>query len=398
MPPYPTALQDYPVLRQSTLASFDSCPLTWDFDRRFAKHWSFPPSARGILWHRFQAKCFLTMADQHEERIEVDVALAILHETLRQADVPIEEWSPCPSFEIADMYWMAKKFASEMTWNIDGLVSVEERLATVLEYPDPDGGTVGRHFSGQPDVLFVEGEFLEHAIVLDAKTGWWLPPPSEISEQGFFQQKGYALLVFDWSQTITSVTLREFYPRYSQNREATLYRDQVDDLRLEMAEVAEQFDRAYEAQRYKPVPGKHCSYCSHPSGCPIFPKAKKVGMIRSNEEAMKILDEVLVAEAWIKQGKDALKAWTATHGAVPVKDAKADRVYGHRSYQRTARPTREQAERALQMGESVDDLYRTEIHTRFDVHIPKPELTPDDDELIKQLEASLAQVEDRKKE
>jgi hypothetical protein len=396
--PYPTALQDFPTVRQSALATFDQCPLTWRFDQLYG-HFSFPAAARGILFHRFFAKCFHEMAAQEEQRLEVDVALAILHEVLRQADVPMDQVVPCPMSEIYDLYWMVKKQASEMTWNIPALIDIEHRLHTTVEYPDPEGGFVQRQFSGQLDVLFAEGAAYERAIVVDAKTGWWLPPPSEISKEGFFQQRAYALLVFTNHPTITSCTLREFYPRYSESREATLYRDQLDDLRLEIAALIERFDRSYEAEMWAPSPGAHCSYCPRPTACPIFPTARRIGRIRSSEEAELVASQVTVAEAAIKQSKEAMKAWSAAHGAIPIRDAKSsDRVYAHRVYKRVERPSREDAMRAMQMGESIEDLYRERVATRFEAHIPKPVIEPEDDELLRQLERSLAQVQERKEE
>jgi hypothetical protein len=121
-------------------------------------------------------------------------------------------------------------------------------------------------------------------------------------------------------------------------------------------------------------------------------------MIGSDEEAERIAAQILVAEKAIKQDKEALKAWTGTHGAVRVRDGKANRVYGHRVQRRVERPTREQMERAIQTGETLDDLYRETIGTRFDIHIPKPELEPDlEPDLVEQLERSLALVEERKR-
>lgn len=184
MTPYPRALADWPILRQSTLAAFDECPLTWHLNDLYTKGWSTREQARGTLYHRWFAEAFHEMALQDEERLEVDVGLAILHEVLRQADVPDDEVVACPTSEIADMYWMVKKQCSEMTWNIAGLVDVERRLETKLYYPDPEGGSVERMFSGKLDVLFAEGDNLERAIVVDCKTGWQLPPLARSRTEG----------------------------------------------------------------------------------------------------------------------------------------------------------------------------------------------------------------------
>jgi hypothetical protein len=395
--PYPKALEEFPVLRQSTLSTYDDCGLSSLFDRRWRKGWSAADAGRGIIWHRWAAKALREMAAHDEDHLEVDVGLAILLETLRQADIPMEDVVNIPMREIFDLSWMVKKFCYETRWNIAGLVDIEQRLSWTVRYPNPYGGFVERVISGQLDALFAEGIGLERGIVIDYKTGWWLPPTSDISESGFFQQRFYALLAMRNHHTLTSVTLREFYPRYSQPREATLYRDNLDEIEAEITALVERFDRSVQEDVWHPSPGKHCSYCPRPTACPIFPTAKRSGRIRGDEEASLVAAQVLVGEAAIKQGKEALKAWTSEHGSVPVRDAKANRVYGHRASKRVERPTREQLERGLQLGESLDDLYREQVGTRFDIHVPQPvPVAEDDDELLQRLEASLAQAQQRK--
>ena len=179
--PYPKALEEFPILRQSTLSTFDDCGLASLFDRRYRKSFSDAASGRGIIWHRWAAKALREMAAQSTpthivDHLEVDVALAIFLETLRQADVPLDEIVNIPMREISDLTWMVKKFAHETRWNIAGLVDIEQRLSWTVRYPNPYGGYVERVISGQLDALFAEGIGLERGIVIDYKTGWWLPP------------------------------------------------------------------------------------------------------------------------------------------------------------------------------------------------------------------------------
>jgi hypothetical protein len=396
--PYPKALEAFPTVRQSLLSRFDECALATQFDLRYRKSFSDAASGRGIIWHRAAAKFLREMAAQGEDSIEVDVALAILLETLRQDDVPLNEIVNIPMREIHDLLWMTKKFAGETRWNIAGLVDIEERLAWKVYYPNPDGGFVEREITGQLDALFAEGADLDRGVVIDYKTGWWLPPASEISEGGFFQQRFYALLAMRNHPSLMSVTLREFYPRYSQPREATLYRDQLDEIEQTVTALVERFDRSVQEDSWQPSPGGHCSYCPRPTACPIFPTAKKTGRIASMEEAGMVAAQVLVAEAAMKQNKEALKVWAGQHGPIPVRDAKANRVYGHRVTKRVDRPTREQMEQAIATGESLDDLYRETISTRFEIHIPKPDLEPEEDtDLLERLERSIALADERKR-
>jgi hypothetical protein len=396
--PYPKALEAFPTLRQSTLSRFDECGLASEFDQRYRKSFSDAASGRGIIWHRAAAKMLREMAAHGEDHIEVDVALAILLETLRQDDVPNDDLVNIPMREIHDLLWMTKKFAGETRWNIAGLVDIEQRLSWTVTYPNSYGGFVDREITGQLDALFAEGVDLDRGVVIDYKTGWWLPPASEISEAGFFQQKFYGLLVLRNHPTLNSVTLREFYPRYSQPREATLYRDQLDEIEETISALVERFDRSVQEDHWTPSPGGHCTYCPRPTACPIFPTARRSGRISSMEEAGTVAAQVLVAEAAIRQNKEALKVWAGTHGSIPVRDAKAERVYGHRVTRRVERPTREQMEQAILTGESLDDLYRETVTTRFEIHIPKPDVVPEEDpDLMERLERSIALANERKR-
>ena len=221
--------------------------------------------------------------------------------------------------------------------------------------------------------------------------------PSKISDEGFFQQRSYALLVLENYPSIASVTLREFYPRYSDSREATLYREQLDDLRLEMAALCERFDRAYETELWKPSPGRACSYCPRPTACPVFPEVRREGKVTSEEQAERVAAQVLVAEASLKTDRAALKAWSKAHGPIPVRDAKGLRQFAHRETRHVDRPTREMMEEALASGQTdLDKLYRERVGTRFDQHIPQPVIAREEESLVEALEASLREVEARK--
>lgn len=411
--PYPEAIKAFPNegelpgLRQSLLSDFDNCALGARFTMLYEDGWDAHPQARGTTFHRFAAKALQEMATHGEDGIEVDVALAILMECLRQADVPPEEVLTIPMSQVADLYWTVKKWAYDNSFSIANLVDVEKRLSATVGYPHPDGGTYERTISGQLDALFVEGDDLDHAIVLDWKDTWSLPPETEISFDGFFQQRFYAYLVMKNYDSIQQVTLREFYVRYSEPREAHVWRHDLEDIEAEVSALCERFDRAYHgevvareealanpeakpthegvvqhdpAKFYRPSPGKHCQWCARPTACPIFPSARKEGRVTSDEEAAKVAAQVVVAEAALKQAKAALRTWAEGHGPVPIKDAKGKRVYGFQETTRTERPTKEQLEEALRVGANPLDLYTTKPSTRFAQHIPKPpeKLDPED--------------------
>lgn len=404
-----SAVEQYPKLRQSLLSSFDACALAARFDLEYRKfdpepphnvrEWSSHPQARGSIFHRVAAKCLEEMSAQGEERIETDVAQAILLECLRQHDVEPDEVMPLPMSEVKDLYWVVTKWANDNTFSIADLVSVEERMSATLRYPDPQGGFIERTITGQTDAVFGHGD---NAVVIDWKDTWALPGPTDLSFDGYFQQRVYAWLVMKTYPAVQSVTLREFYPRFSEVREATLFRYQMDEIEAELAALVERFDRAVDTDTWKPAPGKHCSYCPRPTACPIFPTARDEGQITSEEEAEKVAAQVIVADAALTKAKKALRAYASEHGPIPVKDAKEpNRVFGFQVTTRTSRPEQEALEAALAAKgapltkKEIAALYKTDTQTRFKDHVPQPVIEPDDDIMAK-LRESVEHAEARR--
>lgn len=429
MVPYPKAVEQYPTLRQSMLSAFDLCALEAHFDLLYTRGWATHPQARGRVFHHVAARAMTEMNRQNEETIEVDVALAILHEVLRQDDLdrccpecgnvnfgPVQEgFRVCadghrfeteivnvPLHSVKDLYWVVKKWAHDNSFDIKDLVAVEQRMSAKIEYPNPDGGTVERVITGALDALLVEGVDDDHAIVLDWKDTWGLPAPAEVSFEGYFQQRFYAFLVMENYRTIEKVTLREFYVRYSEPREATLYRHQLDDVRAELSALVERFDRAVESKTFVPTPGKHCSYCPRPTSCPIPKHVRGAGKIESQEDAERSARRLIVAKAIIGQETDALNEWALLHGPIPMRDAKGVRVYGHRPVTRVERPTRDQLEQAIREAGTTDSLNLDSLFvekqgTRFEAHVPKPTVESDTDaQMIAKLQEAVADARARR--
>lgn len=83
-----------------------------------------------------------------------DVALDLLIDVCRQADVDPEDIVTVPQSEKKDLEWIVIKFAREQSFTMSTFVSVEERLHATLEYPNPKGGVVQRVLTGQLDAPF----------------------------------------------------------------------------------------------------------------------------------------------------------------------------------------------------------------------------------------------------
>lgn len=420
--PYPAALERFPTLGQSRLATFDRCALSSSFEEDFRKDWSGHPQARGQIFHRFAAECLRAMHRSNEGTIPTDLAVEILQESLRQADVdkdcprctrPIVErkagrircagghemrsgFVNLPMSEIKDLRWVCIKWAHENAFDIENLVEVEQMLASTVRYPTPDGGYVERTARGKLDAWFVTGESDEEAIVLDWKDTWDLPAATEVGFDGYFQQRFYAWLIFKNFSQIEKVTLREFYVRFSEPREATVWRSQIEDIDAELAALAERFDRSWQETNFPASPGRHCQVCPRPAECPISPGVRGEGSIMEEETALRYAAEANVARSALKQRVDAMKAWASVHGNIPISDHKGPRVWGYREVTRKSRPDRKTLEEALQHGTGavdLDALFPVTKGTRFEPHAPQPvEDTADDAALMQALTQSLGEA------
>ena len=244
-PPYPKAMERFPKLRQSRLSTFDQCALGARFDEDYRAGYSGHPQGRGQIFHRFAAKALASMWQNQESQIDEEVALSILRECLRQHDVPDSEVVNIPFSQIKDLRWVVVKWAADNTFALEYLADIEQRIDATIQYPHPEGGWVDRVVTGALDALFVPEP--DWAVVLDWKDSWAMPPAKEgnLSDAGYFQQRFYAYLVLRRYPAINRVTLREHYVRYSEAREATIFRSQMEDIGEEIAALAERWDRTW---------------------------------------------------------------------------------------------------------------------------------------------------------
>lgn len=430
--PYPRAVARFPRVRQSLLASFDSCALESFFETSYRRGWSEHHQGRGRLFHRVAARCLREMARMHEETIPPDAALAILDEVIAQDDADSEcpecgsdkimpgvskfmertcgncgarfetEFVNVPRKHIRDLVWVTTKWSYENAFDTSHIIDVEKRLEAFVHY-SMKGLAVERLLTGQLDVLMIDPADGSHAIVIDWKDTWKLPPQSELSDEGYFQQRFYAWLVMAVYKAVERVTLREFYVRRSEVREASIWRHDHDQLTAEMAALVRKFDRAYEEQVFVPSPGAHCGWCPRPQKCPIPTFVRGPGRITSEKVAKQVGAQLIVANRAARAAENALKSWVDLNGPIDVKDAKGKRVYGFVESEVTSRPSQSQLEEALLRGggelsrDDLDALYRPSKRTRFTDHAP-PQAEEEGEErtMIDSLQRSLARAAERK--
>jgi hypothetical protein len=387
------SLERFPTLRQSRLAVFDSCALRASFEESYRRGWSSHPAARGQFVHRVLARALRVMFEHGENRISADVILELFFDELRMVG---SELANVPFRELKDVRWVLVKFANDIELDIASLVDIEQRLSATLDYEDSDGSKVQRTLTGRLDVAFAPSA--EEIVVVDYKDTWDLPAQSDLGFEGYFQQRFYAWLVMRNYPGVERVTLREHYLRYSQFREACVYRDDLPDTEAQLSALAARFDRAFDHDEFPPSPGRHCSMCALPAKCPIFSEVRLEGMIADEAMARRVAGEAIVAREAYKTREKALRAWASVHGPVAIiSTVGRERVWGYRQAKRVTRPTREEVEKQLFLNGSridLDALYKEQVATRFEAHSPQEHEHDDscaDARIAEMLERSLSE-------
>lgn len=298
------------------------------------------------------------------------------------------------------------------------------RLSRKLARWSPPSLTTGRGIRritsvGQKPTQCIEVEAEDSLYVTDelivTHNTWGLPPKQDedadqdkqtrgLSYLGYFQQRFYGWLILRTYQHIQRVTLREYYPRYSEVRDASLTRADLEEIEQELGTLCAARDRslAHGLKRSKfwlPSPGKHCTWCLRPGQCPIEDEAKGEGAIRNPAQAKKYAGELVVAERVRDHRKEALKAYSDVHGPVEVKSAKGRREIGHVKRVTKHRPTQEQVEEAMRQGVDPTTLYKEKVgtvHTQYTPEGSDRAADVDDKKLMQAMKDS-AKIERKKR-
>lgn len=339
-----------PAYRQSALSQLDNCSLSARFDLE-GRPYTTSHQARGIVWHRFAERYLKTLWQTGAAQMPHEEAIAILYEASRQEDVAPADVVVVPMRERL-LLRKAVFLLREKPMNMRRLIAVEERLEAPVWYTGPDGYSIARTLTGQPDAIIAKPP--DGLVIIDWKL-WRASPPEgdqphwtgddqHVSTEGYFQQRFYALLAMLGTITtgplagtafpdVKYVTLREYYPLLGESRNATVPREALEHILHEFADLVAFMDRGMQegsaSKMWKPSPGRHCSFCRTPALCPIEWRARaKEGGIDNAWQAKVIAGEDILAKMVHKHSHGALKDYFTIHGVpIPVKDAKGRYEY-----------------------------------------------------------------------
>ncbi len=341
------------VLRQSSIARFDNCALSFLFDLVYPSPEAQRPvpvalmAARGSLFHRWVARALTQMRAEGWTEYPVEMGLELLLQVIAQRDVPDSEVVHLPMRELKWLRVLVTRWCEATVrqgFNAARIISIEERLYMKVNVPDGFGGTYERVISGQPDVIVADPP--DGVIIPDWKSGW--APPARLtgddariheddatekderlSDQGYAQQVIYGALVLANLPTVQRATTREAYVMAGEYREATIHRWQLERVLDVLGGVISQIDGAIasgpHSTRWIPTAGTHCGICPSPRNCPIHDWE---GIPATDDEAKLLAREWLVAAEVRKDRLPLLKGWVEAHGPIEIDHDKGRREVG----------------------------------------------------------------------
>lgn len=220
---------------------------------------------------------------------------------------------------------LAQAWASRTVFNPETIVDLEMKLPSGWDpgngvYPPPN---VGRHlFVGVIDRLELDGDTL---VIRDYKTTMAIPSQSSVENNP--QLRRYAGLVWQAYPQFERYRVELEFVRYGEIRFAEFgpgtgqmaleeVEAQLDQLEHRINAVKRDPGRVEEL--FPPTPGAHCSYCPFSHLCPEAKREGSVPVIQDDEQAQKVLGELLVLRKRVDELQKALRAYTEERSPVEV--------------------------------------------------------------------------------
>lgn len=349
--PPPAAIVAPEILRQSSIAQFDRCALSYLFTLQqpavLHQHAGIY-TARGTLFHRWVARAIRQMRAEGWTSYPVEMGLELLLIVIAQRDVPDDEVVHLPMEELRWLRVLVTRWCEGGNFNAQRVLdmgdvadddSPDARLYMKVPVPDGQGGMYERTISGRPDVVVADPP--QGVIVVDWKSGW-APPSREVeragrteqddqklSDQGYAQQVIYGAILLANLPAIQQVTLREAYLMSGEYREATVHRWELERILDVLGGIISQMDAAIasgpDSDRWVPTGGTHCALCPRPRACPI---KDWEGIPATEEEARLMATEWHVSAIVRKDRTPYLKGWVDAHGPLEIDHEKGRRMLG----------------------------------------------------------------------
>lgn len=285
--------------------------------------------------HRIVAELLRRMKSNGERRIAQGAAFAVMEEVLGQRDLPTDERLVLGPEQHEEVRIAVAGF-TKWAWDVKRVIQIEKRLTTTLTGPDG----VGRVLTGQPDVVMAMPP--GGAEIVDHKSGWGPPKTARVdqvmnekrylSERGLVQLDVYAVLVMDNYPAIQRVKMTERHLMVGEEREATLQRDELVEVKRRLAEDMMLVDDALHDDppegageawgAWTAIGGRWCGWCSGRMRCPRPSEDRGEGAILDLPMAREYAQDLAVLDARRAHIINASKAWVDANGAIPMPDGR----------------------------------------------------------------------------
>lgn len=307
-------------LRVTLVRAWESCPLAakWQTETDHA-------SVRmdlGTVFHAIAAEVLRALYQYGGEavpgkegwaRVPSEEAFVIAREVYSRPDMP-----PLPSKERRELAMLVRQFVAQ-AWPMSRIWLIEKRL--MCEVAGPDG--VLRTLTGKPDVIFTDPP--DGFSVVDHKTGYERPPKPKVDEPqewnrdngrpylgagGSTQLDLYGLLVLKNKPDAKYVTLEEHHWRWGETRRATLWREELEHVEVEIGTHLMKMEAMLQGRAAAvPRAGAHClTRCPRPRDCPIPPVERGEGAIINMADMEAYGEQWLVRNAQKADADKKLKA------------------------------------------------------------------------------------------
>ena len=188
------------------------------------------------------------------------------------------------------------------------IIGVEEQLEVKLD----NGHTIVGHADLVRQVKSDDGDRL---VLTDFKTDRALR--SEAGLEADLQLRTYAWLGKQTYPQMVKVVAHMYFIRWAAPRSVEFYGDETFDRIGEQLKVL--VDSIVADETYRPTPGDVCQYCAYSMNCKV-PHDVGIHQARTDKQARKMADSLLVMEQQRKVMMAALKAFVAQNGPLVVNE------------------------------------------------------------------------------
>lgn len=217
------------------------------------------------------------------------------------------------SHRLEEIVGIIKTFQERFRMNMQYVVGVEEKVSI-----DRDGNEcpwdIG-YLRGIVDILEINGD---HATITDHKTQFNILSDGDMDNHE--QLSFYCLLIKSFYPQVEKFTVRIYFARYGVTKQSTRTMEDV----VRYADVVESRIQSIERiEEWVPIPGPTCTICEHIHLCPLAQYDKEDRddlLIVDSASASRAAKLLRVREVQVQRIKEALRSYSAKHGAIKVSD------------------------------------------------------------------------------